>query len=141
MPSVPNLSDFRVRRFLDWLCTPVQERQPRTQTELAQELGITQVMLSQWKDDADFLSEWERQYLKTIGSVARQQEILQQLYETAVDRSDPRQVVAAKTYLDVIGKARPPVTKSANRDARQLTDGQLYEILAERAALAAQQDG
>lgn len=131
---VPNMSDWRVQRFLDWLTTPPQERDFPTQATLAASMEVGYVTMSQWKDDPDFLAEWERRYMRTVGSVERQQDILQALYETATDRSDPRQVTAAKTYLDVIGKARPPGPARGPGSARELTDDQLYEVLAERAA-------
>ena|SRR6188768_1738679 len=136
----PNLNDPRVLRFLDWLCTIPADRTPHSQNALAAELDLSQSTLSHWKDDADFLHEWERRYLRTIGSVGRQQEILQALFETATDRTDPRQVLAAKTYLDVIGKAKPQQAR-VTKNAQELTDAQLYEVLAERAEQAISERG
>lgn len=129
----PNLEDWRVRRFIEWLCTAPEERDPPTQAELAEEVGYVSAHLSSWKRDPDFLAAWEKQYRKTVGSPERLGNVMQKLYLTATDLTDPRQVQAAKTYLDAASKMSPPAPNGP-KDARKLTNDQLYEILAERAA-------
>jgi transcriptional regulator with XRE-family HTH domain len=131
----PRLNDFRVQRFLEWLVTQPSERYPSTQTELAEELGIDRNLLSQWKNDPDFLAEWERFYRKTVGSPERAKSVLDALHETATDRTDPRQVPAARAYLEAIDAIKPrrvdvTVTKGA---AKELSDEELMAMLAERA--------
>jgi hypothetical protein len=141
----PNFNDFRVERFFEWLLTPPSERWPSKQHELAEELSIDRNLLSQWKNDPDFLAEWERRYRKTVGSPEKAQSVLSALFETATDRTDPRQVPAARAYLEAIDVMKPKrvdvtVTKGAARD---LTDDELVAMLAERAEaeLAARTDG
>jgi hypothetical protein len=141
----PNLNDFRVQRFLDWLLTAPNERDPQTQRDLADDMHVNRSILSQWKNDPDFLSEWERRYRKTVGSPERAQSVMDMLFETATDRTDPRQVPAARAYLEAIDVIKPKrvdvtVTKGA---AKELTDEELMALLAERAEneLAARGDG
>lgn len=131
----PRLNDFRVQRFLEWLTTSPNERRPSTQTELAEELGMDRNVLSMWKNDADFLGEWERLYRKTVGSPERAKSVLDALHETATDRTDPRQVPAARAYLEAIDAIKPrrmdvTVVKGA---AKELSDDELVAMLAERA--------
>ena len=128
---IPSLDDWRVQRFLEWLCTLPGDRIPGTQRELAETLDLRQQTLVEWKDDPDFLAAWEHRYQKTIGSVQRQQAVMEALYETACDRTDPRQVVAAKAYLDALGIAKPQRPQTV-KDAKKLTDEQLYALAAER---------
>jgi hypothetical protein len=141
----PNFNDFRVERFFEWLLTPPAERNPPTQVMLSEELGLERNRLSQWKNDPDFLAEWERRYRKTIGSPEKAQAVLTELFNTATDRTDPRQVPAARAYLEAIDVMKPKrldvtVTKGA---ARELSDDELVAMLAERAEaeLAARSDG
>lgn len=145
MASRPNLNDFRVQRFLEWLLTPVPERNPPRQVELADELGMARQTLREWKNDPDFLAEWERQYRKTIGSPEKAQAVLTALYDTATDRTDPRQVPAARAYLEALDVIKPKrldvtVTKGAAKD---LSDEELMALLAERVEeeLAQRTDG
>jgi len=134
-PTRPSFNDFRVQRFLEWLTTIVADRQPPTQAELADEIGASRTTLTQWKNDPDFLAEWERRYRKTVGSPEKAQAVLNTLFETATDRTDPRLVPAARAYLEAIDVVKPKkldvtVTKGA---AKELSDEELMALLAERA--------
>ena len=144
-PSRPNFNDFRVQQFFDWLLTPPAERMPSNQGDFAEQLGLHRNVLAQWKNDPDFLAEWERRYRKTVGSPEKAKGVLDALYETAVDRTDPRQVPAARAYLEAIDVMKPKrvemtVVKGA---AKELSDEELLAMLAERAEaeLAARADG
>jgi len=130
---IPLATDHRKQRFLDWLCTIKEDRDPPNQYELAPMLGVHPQALVKWKQDPEFLEEWQRRYRKTVGSPERMQRVLDQLYETATDRTDPRQVAAAKEYrLAVEGVAPTRVDVSVN--ARELSDVELAELIAETAA-------
>ena len=131
-----NPDDFRVQRVVEWLCTPPGEREPRTQNELAEEIGKTGVWISTLKNDGTFLRLWEDRYRKVVGNPGKVQEVLQSLQETAADRTDPRQVQAARAYLEALDVMKPKrvdvtVTSTA---AKTLTDEQLTEMIAARAA-------
>jgi hypothetical protein len=131
----PDLNDFRVLRLLDWLTTIPSEREPATQKELGDELGLSHFVLTTWKKDADFLIEWERRYRQKVGSPEKQQEVLQALQETAKDRTDPRQVPAARAYLEAVDAIKPrkmDVTVTT-KPAKDLSDEDLAALLAEAA--------
>lgn len=98
-------------RFRVWLLTPKEEREPATQGELAQVLGVAPSALSKMKKDPDFLQEWDVEYLTTIGSPERKMMILNTLLRTATDGDDPKHVQAAKTYLETIGALQPAHTE------------------------------
>lgn len=139
----PVMSDWRVQRFLEWLCTTHADREPSTQRELIEVLGISQQMAASWKKDADFLGAWEALYRKTVGAPERVHQVLNQLYDTATDRSDPRQVQAARAYLEAVDAARPKKVEGATstRAAKELSNEQLLAILAERASQELSQRG
>ena len=127
--------DWRRQAFMDWLCTIPEDREPRTMKELAEKISISHQTLTNWKKDPHFMADWEMQYRKTVGSPEKAQRVIQRLFETAEDRTDPRQVPAARAYLEAIDAIKPKkvdvtVTKSPAKD---LTDDELYRILAERA--------
>ena len=39
--------------FATWLATPITERQPKTQTQLAEQLGVTEATLCNWKKSSE----------------------------------------------------------------------------------------
>jgi Helix-turn-helix of insertion element transposase len=126
--------DWRRHHFLEWLCTPPDHRDPHTMKELAVQFGLSEQTLFRWKREPEFLSQWEIQYRKVVGSPEKAQRIMDKLFETAEDRTDPRQVQAAKAYLEAIEVIKPKkVEVTVNKAARDLTDDDLYAILAERA--------
>jgi len=130
MPKVP-LDDWRKQRFLEWLCTIKEDRDPPTQGELAIQLGISPGTLTNWKDDPEFLNAWEHKYRKTVGSPERMQLVLERLFETATDRSDPRQVPAAKEYrIAVEGVAPTKIEVDITKNTRDMSDEELAELIA-----------
>jgi transposase len=128
-------NDWRRAHFIEWLCTPPTSRDPYTYKELAAKLGLGEQTLYKWKRDVGFLNEWEQQYRKVVGSPEKAQEVVERLHETAVDRTDPRQVQAAKAYLEAIDAIRPKKVDITvtTRPAKDLPDDELYALLAEAA--------
>lgn len=130
MTKIP-ITDWRKQELLAWLCTLPEDRDPSTLTEMSKRLGVTPATLSHWKADAEFLAEWERLYRKTIGSPERMQLVLQRLFETATDRSDPRQVPAAREYrVAVEGAAPSKVDVTVTGSASGLSDEELAAMIA-----------
>jgi hypothetical protein len=128
--------DWRRQHFLEWLCTPPDNRDPRTMTALAEKLALSTQTLTRWKNDSGFITDWENLYRKTVGSPEKAQQIVERLFETADDRTDPRHVQAAKAFLEAIDAIKPKkVEVTVNRAAKDLSDEDLYRILAERAEL------
>jgi hypothetical protein len=128
--------DWRRQHFLEWLCTPPEHRDPRTMTALAEKLSLSTQTLTRWKADTVFIADWENLYRKTVGSPEKAQQIIERLFETADDRTDPRHVQAAKTFLEAIDAIKPKkVEVVVSKAAKDLSDEDLYRILAERAEL------
>jgi len=129
------LADWRKQQFLDWLCTIRADRDPPTMTEFAAKIGSTNATLTAWKKDPEFLAEWEHRYRLTVGSPEKAQTVIQRLYETAEDRTDPRQVQAAKAFLEAIDAVKPrKIDVTVSKAAKELTEDQLNELLAMHAA-------
>jgi hypothetical protein len=129
--------DWRKRAYIAWLTTPTAEREIPTVGDFAKSIDATRSTLSKWREDAEFLAEWERVYRSTVGSPEKAQAVMTELLATATDRTDPRQVQAAKTYLDAIGAIKPQavdVTVTHGKAAKSLSDDELYAMIAERAA-------
>ena len=135
IPRRLDLNDHRIRRFIEWLCTIRDERDPRTQTELATQLGVSSQTLGLWKNNPDFLAAWEYQYRKTTGSPEKQQAVLEALHATAIDRTDPRQVPAARAYLEATDAIKPKkIDVTVTKATKDLSDEELNALLAEGAA-------
>ena len=131
MPAKVPISDWRKQEFLSWLCTIKEDRDPSTQKALADKLSVTDQTLKHWKMDPEFLEAWEHNYRRTVGSPERMQRVLDMLFETAVDRSDPRQVPAAKEYRQAVEGVRPTqVEVSMKGAAKDLSDDDLQSLLA-----------
>ena len=131
--AIPS-NDWRRQHFLDWLSAIPEDRDPPSMRLLAEKFGLSTQTLTRWKADATFLADWETQYRQTVGSPEKAQRVIERLYETAEDRTDPRQVQAAKAYLEAIDAIKPKKMEvTVNRPAKDLSDEELYKILAERA--------
>lgn len=129
------ISDFRKQAYLDWLCTPPSERDPRNQKDFADSIGVTQRTFLNWKDDREFLDEWQKRYIKTIGDPGRKQHIMETLYRTATDGDDPKHVAAAKQYFEIEGSVSPAKMQvEVTGSAKDLSNEQLESMIAQRAA-------
>jgi Helix-turn-helix of insertion element transposase len=128
------LHGMHKQRLLDWLMTPPSERDPRQLQQLADELGVERRTLTRWKqDDREFIEEWEKRYLRTIGSPERKQTIMDTLFRTASDPDDPKHVQAAKQYMEIEGSMKPVRHQiEVTRNPIDLSDDELDQLLAER---------
>ena len=50
------MNEDKIQRFAEWLATLPEERVPKTQKELAMELGVKEPQLSIWKKELDLQS-------------------------------------------------------------------------------------
>lgn len=131
MPAKVPITDWRKQEFLGWLCTIKEDRDPPTQKAFAEKIAVPEQTLKNWKSDPEFLEAWEHYYRRSVGSPERMQRVLDMLYETAVDRSDPRQVPAAKEYRVAVEGVRPQqVEVSMKGSAKDLSDDELTALLA-----------
>jgi hypothetical protein len=137
MPKArPPIDDFRKQRLLEWLLTPIPDREPKTLQGLADEVGMTRRQLTTWKSEADFLEEWERQYRNSVGSPERKQAVIDTLFKTATDQDDPKHVQAAGKYLEAVDAIAPQKMDITVKGGKvsELSDEQLAELMAAHAA-------
>jgi hypothetical protein len=123
---VSDADDFRRQVFIEWLCTPKRDREPREQKDFAEQHSIANSVLTRWKKDRTFLLAWEAYYLATIGSPERKQALLDTLYRTGTDGDDPRHVAAASKYMELVDGLKPQrLDVHMHRPAKDLSDEEL----------------
>ena len=58
-----SMDDWRVKRFMEWLCTPPKAREPRTQLALSEELGMSgPQVLTNWKSHVTQTGVWHSRH-------------------------------------------------------------------------------
>lgn len=126
------LDSIEKQTFLEWLLTPVSEREPTRMEDLAAALGVTRRTLTKWKtEDREFMEAWEARYLATIGSPEKKQKLLSVLEKTGSDADDPKHVQAIKAYFDIVEGLRPQkVQLEVSRSPIELSDEELAEVFA-----------
>ena len=70
------------KQFVEWLALPVKEREPKTQKELAEQLGLSEWTLSQWKLRDGFWPEVEA--IRKGWGKGKTTEVLNGLYQKAL---------------------------------------------------------
>lgn len=123
-------------RFIGWLMTVKEQREPRTQSALAAELDLDSSLLSAWKRDPDFLEAWNVRYLRTIGNPGSKMEIMNTLMATATDADDPKHVQAAKAFFEIEGSLRPQknqVDIKVTAAPSELSDDDLERLMSDKA--------
>lgn len=133
----PIEQDEKKQAFLTWLCTAPSEREPRTMEELAPILGVHHKTLSNWKKDPEFLAAWQERSSEVIGNPDRAKEVLDGLFFVARDVRNPKQIAAAKLYLEAIDAIKPKKVDVtvATKAASRLTEEELQQIAAHHAQL------
>ena len=84
------------KEFIGWIALPIKERQPETQKELAEQFGLSEWTLSQWKKRDGFWME-VNDVRKEWGK-GKTPEVMNGLYERA-KTGDP---AAARLWLEVV---------------------------------------
>jgi hypothetical protein len=131
MPARVPITDWRKQELLQWLCTLPEDRDPPTAKAMAERLTISVTLLNNWKNDPEFIEAWHQLYRRTIGAPERMQLVLERLFETATDRTDPRQVPAAREFrLAVEGVAPTKVEMTVRTSAKDLSDEDLEAMMA-----------
>lgn len=125
------LEDPRHQRLVDWLTTPKTERKPSTAKELAVELEVSERTLRDWKERSYIRAAWEEQAKVVVGSPERAQDVLEAMYQRAVDPLDAKQVQAAKLYLEAIDAIKPPTVEVRSvSDLAKVSDDELQAMIA-----------
>jgi len=105
MPPKPTKSDKRESKikFGMWLGTPEQFRKPKTQQELATEIGTTEVSLSRWRHDP-LVIEIKQCAMKRLCEDSMY-EIIQGQIKKAKEEQNTQ---AARFVADVSGELKKP---------------------------------
>ena len=99
--------------------------------DLASELGVSDRTLRDWKERPAIRAVWEEQAKKVVGSPERAQDVLEAMYARAVDSTDPKQVQAAKLYLEAIEAIKPPTVEVRSvSDLAKVSDDELQAMIA-----------
>lgn len=101
--------------YVQWLVTPASEREPQTKSALAEQLGVTLRTLNYW-EKTPFVVKRVSQETRNHAKVVNASTVLDALYTTATDTDSPRQVSAAKVYLDYIDKGVEEITAEELKD-------------------------
>lgn len=123
------LMDARQTQYLEWLVTPSPERVPRTQAEMARQLGVDPTTLRRWEKKSYFQLEWNKRVDEIQGSPERTQRLLDSLYTKALG-GDNR---AAQLYLQATNRLIPPPTVIQSSKSNDLSDSELDALIASMA--------
>ena len=120
----------RMEVYVDWLLTPSTERVPSSKRELAELMGVSTQTLRNYAKDPWLQGELVRRG-RALNRVERASDVLDALYQQAVDTENARSVAAAKAWLDWVNQQVEPSldTDIANMDLDELEA--LAESLAE----------
>lgn len=130
-PVMPDLQSA----FLDWLLTPESDREHSTIRAWAAAHSVNASTCSEWKKDPRFRREWEQRAAAKNVSVDRMQNVIETIYQAAVDRENLKDALpAARLYMQYVEKLSPPVVVEKDASVEHLSD---EELLAEVEALMA----
>lgn len=129
-------NDKRKLRFLEWLCTADDLKDPLTAEELADELEVTSRTLRDWKKQPAFIKEWDRLAHKVVGSPENTMKLLDNLLKVGLDDQHRQMTAAARLWLQTTGKIVPK-TDEGDGSTSSLKDLSVDELKA-LAAQAAQ---
>lgn len=76
------------KAFAEWLALPKDLREPQTQYELADILGVSNVTLSHWKDDKSIWENVDRVHVRKLRE--RLGELFESLIQHAIDGKHPK---------------------------------------------------
>jgi hypothetical protein len=121
-------------RLLDWLTTPVRDREPSRRVDLAEALGISAATLRRYEAMPALQVELKKRLAKMNVNPERTQSIIDEWYRmsTDMDLSPKDRLAAGQTYMRYIGQFEPSNRKNVIGEAEtpieDLTDEQLAEV-------------
>lgn len=89
----------RLERYLEWLLTPKESRQPRLKKEFAAEIGVTVATLANYDRDPWLQRELVKE-MKGLFKAQKLEDIISTLYDVATDATNKNVVSAARLLLD-----------------------------------------
>jgi hypothetical protein len=121
-----NILDQRQEQYINWLCTPPQEREPASKEAYAASVGVNVSTLRRWEKKDVFRKAWQSRVDDLQGSPERSQRLLDTLYERAVNGD----IKAAQLYLQATNRMAPQtVTVKSERATTELSDEELDQLI------------
>jgi hypothetical protein len=121
-----NILDQRQENYINWLCTPPQEREPASKEAYAASVGVNVSTLRRWEKKDVFRKTWQSKVDDVQGSPERSQRLLDTLYEKALSGD----IKAAQLYLQATNRMAPPsVTLKSEKATTELSDSELDELI------------
>ena len=121
-----NILDQRQENYINWLCTPPQEREPASKEAYAALIGVNVSTLRRWEKKDVFRRAWQGKVDDVQGSPERSQRLLDTLYEKALSGD----IKAAQLYLQATNRMAPPsVTVKSEKATTELSDSELDELI------------
>jgi transcriptional regulator with XRE-family HTH domain len=90
----------RQRAYVLWKATPEVSREPKTQKELAEVLGVTDAAIWKWSKDPRIIEAIRFVALQNAGDPVKVRSIVDMLYDVAIAKSDPK---VAEVWLKATG--------------------------------------
>jgi hypothetical protein len=121
-----NILEPRQENYINWLCTPPQEREPASKEAYASMVGVNVSTLRRWEKKDVFRKTWQSKVDDVQGSPERSQRLLDTLYEKALSGD----IKAAQLYLQATNRMAPPtVTVKSEKATTELSDSELDELI------------
>lgn len=135
------LSDPRHVRYVEWeVARAIDAQSPKTQLELAAELGVSARTLRDWAAREDVQARRRELAIQAGGDPVRITQVMNALFQTATDTESAKQVAAAATWAKMAGVIVPKEDGRKRKDASQelrdmgLSAEALQELLLKAAA-------
>lgn len=90
----------RQRAYVLWAATPEITREPKSETELAEVLGVTRQAIWKWSKDPRIIEAIRFVALQESGNPVKVRAIVDMLYEVAMAKRDPK---IAEVWLKATG--------------------------------------
>jgi hypothetical protein len=129
VPGVSELQQDTERRaaYLEWLTTPLEEREIKSERQLAMHLNTSRANLHRWKNDWRFAAKVQERLSRNL-DIGVVPDILASLLVSAKDPDSPRQVTAANAILGYV-KWNLERAEELNVDVRNLSDDELRDLM------------
>ena len=131
MGTTENILTGEQQKYLEWLCTAPQERQPPSKKQYATKHVVDVTTLRRWEKKPAFRQEWQSRVDDLQGSPERTQALLDTLYNKALD-GDTK---SAQLYLQATNRMAPATIEIKNeKRTAELSDTELDELIAAMAS-------
>lgn len=113
--------------YMDWLTTPLEDREIKSERQLAIHLNTSRANLHRWKNDWRFAAQVQQRLSRNL-DIQEIPDVVASLLVSAKDPDSPRQVTAARVLIDYV-KWNLERSEDLNVDVRNLSDAELGDLL------------